>query len=616
MPPDVSVVVPFFNPGANIDDCITSLLAQTLPRERFEVILVDDGSTDGAPARVEACRAANPELIRVERIAASGWPGRPRNVGIGLAAGRYIQFVDADDALGPAALERLLSIADESDADIVIGKPSSDFRTLNQPIYRHTRTGLTIHDFPLIESLTPHKMFRRALLVDAGIRFAEGPRHVEDEHFCVQAYTRARSVAIVGDLSCYFYRRRRSAGRNLGDTIAVPEEYYRDLTAILDVIDTHVAEPAGRIELQRRFYRVEMLGRLRGRAMLGYDADYRRDVLREVRTLATTRFGPAVRDGLPFFVRTQSRLMLDGNEGALLTYARWLESLRVKATISTPNWVDGALHFDIDAAMYAGDDPLQLEPAGDGWAVPAAAAPAAEPADRLVTPADLAAVDIDCATVSRADSETWSTTGLRLEIDPAGELRVRGHVAIDPATVMGGQPLTSGLWDLRLRVMVGGLTRVAPLRPATTAAEALRPWSVAAWSGAGRTVSAYWTAPNPALALDVDEWAHPLHDLIEEQPKSGIRRRTLTIAVPAISGITNLAAETILEPADASGVVTSCPAELVVTASGSALMSKLPRRSTDCDHWRVWVRIGTPGGPPARSLAIELRRDKRRYVIA
>jgi glycosyltransferase involved in cell wall biosynthesis len=610
MPPDVSVVVPFFNPGANIDDCLISLLSQSLPRDRFEILLVDDGSTDGSPARVEHHRAGHPDLIRVERIAASGWPGRPRNTGIDLARGTFIQFVDADDALNPRALERLLEVATGSTADIVIGKLSSDFRNLNHPVYRHTVTGRSLRDFPFVESLTPHKMFRRSMLVDNDIRFAEGPRHVEDEHFCMQAYIHAASVAVVGDLNCYYYRRRRSAGRNLGDTTAVPSEYYADLATILDVIDRGIADPADRIPVQRRFYRVEMLGRLRGRAMLAYPDDYRRKVLGEVTTLAA-RFDPAVHTGLPVFVRAQSRLTLAADTDALVGYAEFLESLRLRATTTVPRWENGQLRLTIEAVLYAGDEPFRLAAEAGGWAVPAAVAPGVGRADRAVTPADLDAADVDCATVSRTDAETWSTTaGLALTIDADGGVSVRGEVAIDPAEVMGGAPLSTGLWDLRLRLMFGGLTRVSPLRPADEPDAA-----VPAWIGSGPTsVTAYWTAPNPTLALDVDEWAHPLHDQVSDAPEVGIRGRRIEIAVPAISGApARRTAQLLLEPADPGGRITICPAELFITATGSRLRARLPRRGSAPMHWRVWVRIGTPGGPPARPLNVEVRRDRRRY---
>ncbi len=75
----ISVIVPVYNPGRNIDECLDSLLGQTMPAAEHELIFVDDGSTDGTPARLAALAAEHPH-VRVERIPNSGWPGRPRNV--------------------------------------------------------------------------------------------------------------------------------------------------------------------------------------------------------------------------------------------------------------------------------------------------------------------------------------------------------------------------------------------------------------------------------------------------------------------------------------------------------------------------------------------------------
>jgi glycosyltransferase involved in cell wall biosynthesis len=615
---DVSVVVPFFNPGANIDDCLDSLVAQTLPHDQFEVLLVDDGSTDGSDRRVDTYAQRWPALIRVIRIEATGWPGGPRNVGIKEARGAYIQFVDSDDTMHPRALERLLEIARASDADVVVGKLSSDFRGLHHPVFRQTVTGRTIHDYPLVETLTPHKMVRRHLLVEHDIRFAEGPRHVEDEHFSMQVYTRAKSVAVVGDLPCYFYRRRRVSGRNLGDVEMVPREYYRDLAAVLDVVDTAVADPDARIPLQRRFYRNEMLGRLRGRAMGSYDERYRRDVLDNVRDLATSRFDPRVREGLPFFIRTQSRLMLDGAVTLLTAYAAWMESIRLHATCYSTGWRDGKLHLELDGVLYAGESPLHLESDGENWYVPKAVAPSVDDLDRLVTADDLANIDLDCATVSRTDAQQWSTTeGLSLSIASTGAIEIAGEVAIDPATVQGGGGLDEGLWDLRLRVMFGGLTRGATLRPADEG----EPAAVDAWAMPSapqpRVIQPYWTYPSPVLALDVGEWSHPLVDLLDNAPAPELRRRRLRVTVPGLRGASApLGATLILEPSDAQSPSLRAPAAIEVTPDGARLAAKLPRRLPGGSHWRIWLRFAPAGGTPARTIGWELVRDGRQVRLA
>ncbi len=604
---DVSVVVPFFNPGANIEDCLQSLVTQTLPHNRFEVVLVDDGSTDGSDRRVARHAAQWPDLIRVKRIEASGGPGKPRNVGVDEARGDYVQFMDSDDTMHPEALERLLEVATASDADVVVGKLSSDFRGLFHPVFRSTVTGRTVRDYPLVETLTPHKMVRRQLLLDHGIRFAEGPRHVEDEHFSMQVYTRAKSVAVVGDLPCYFYRRRRVSGRNLGDVEMVPAEYYRDLGHVLDVIDAGVDEPEERIRLQRRFYRNEMLGRLRGRAMRRYEDGYRREVLDQVRTLATTRFDPRVREGLPFFIRTQSRLMLDGAVTLLTSYAAWLESIRLRVTCYAATWRDGKLHLEIDGLLYAGDEPLHLDGDGDEWFVPATIAPSVDAADRLVTHADLEAADVDCATVARSDAQLWSTTeGLALTIGHAGTVEVGGEVVLDPATVQGGRTLEPGLWDIRLRVMFGGLTRVSALQPA----EQTEPAAVDAWvipSDRPRVVQPYWTYPSPVLALDVGEWSHPLVDLLDTASAPELRRHRIVVSIPALRGHGGtLSADLVLEPSDANSPSVQVDADIDVGPSGSRLVAKLPRRLPGGMHWRLWLRFAPPGGTPARTLGWQL----------
>lgn len=121
MPVKVSVIVPVYNPGAYIEDCIASLLRQSLPPDEYEVLFVDDGSTDGTPARLDAVAAEHPRVTVVHQEN-SGWSGKPRNVGIAAAEGEYVMFVDNDDYLGDEALERMYDYGVANDADVVVGK--------------------------------------------------------------------------------------------------------------------------------------------------------------------------------------------------------------------------------------------------------------------------------------------------------------------------------------------------------------------------------------------------------------------------------------------------------------------------------------------------------------
>ena len=96
----VSVIVPVYNTGRYVDECAPSLLGQSLPADEYEVIYVDDGSTDDTLSRLETI-AAGHRNVRVYTQPNSGWPGAPRNLGMKHAQGEYVQFVDHDDMLGP-----------------------------------------------------------------------------------------------------------------------------------------------------------------------------------------------------------------------------------------------------------------------------------------------------------------------------------------------------------------------------------------------------------------------------------------------------------------------------------------------------------------------------------
>ena len=114
----VSVIIPLYNAGKFIGECLDSLLNQTF--QSFEIIVVDDCSTDNSVAIVKSYAEKFGERLTVtatERNSGSG--GLPRNKGLSLAKGEYVQFLDADDMLQKTALEEIYSLAKEYDADVI-----------------------------------------------------------------------------------------------------------------------------------------------------------------------------------------------------------------------------------------------------------------------------------------------------------------------------------------------------------------------------------------------------------------------------------------------------------------------------------------------------------------
>jgi len=111
----ISVIMPCFNAERFVADAVNSVLPQN--RGRVELIVVDDGSTDGSREVLSALVAANPGQIQVLHEANRG-PYPARNLGLRRARGAYIAFLDADDYWDPGCLEKLRAAIDEAEADV------------------------------------------------------------------------------------------------------------------------------------------------------------------------------------------------------------------------------------------------------------------------------------------------------------------------------------------------------------------------------------------------------------------------------------------------------------------------------------------------------------------
>ena len=113
----LSIIVPAYNVVAFLRKCVDSLLAQDLSPEDYEIVLVDDGSTDGSGALCDTL-AAEHGNIRVIHQRNRGLSGA-RNAGIPTASGDYILFVDSDDYLCPNVLGTLVGLMESKDLDIL-----------------------------------------------------------------------------------------------------------------------------------------------------------------------------------------------------------------------------------------------------------------------------------------------------------------------------------------------------------------------------------------------------------------------------------------------------------------------------------------------------------------
>ncbi|MEQ6897477.1 glycosyltransferase family A protein [Microbacterium sp. KR10-403] len=296
--PAVSVVVPVYNPGPFIRPLLDCLDAQVPVDDGFEAVLVDDGCTDGTATMLDRWCAAR-EWAQVIHQPNSGWPSRPRNVGIGVARGEFVFLVDQDDRLADDALALMVRFARENDSDVILGRMVSVGRKVPARVFAHTVADARPPKVPLQDSMTPHAMFRRSFLDEQGLRFDERARRLEDHLFLTAAYTRARHVSIYADDPIYLHV-ARSDGGGAGYVSYDPHEYYRDLSRAIRMMLDAVPPGAERDAYLGRWVRRELTGRLSSDAVRWLPRERRdaffheiADTLRTVLPQGTVRRLPA-----------------------------------------------------------------------------------------------------------------------------------------------------------------------------------------------------------------------------------------------------------------------------------------------------------------------------------
>ena len=459
------MIVPVYNPGSHIDDCIESLLGQSLPPEEYEVIFVDDGSTDETPARLDAL-AAEHEHVRVGHIPNSGWPGRPRNVGLDMAAGDYVYFVDNDDWVGDQALERLHGMAVQDEADIVVGKVVGHGKQVPRQLFKQNVHGERFKStLSLLGLLTPHKLFRRAFLLEHGLRFPEGRRRLEDHVFVVDAYFRAERISVLADYACYHWVvRDPEASASLRPFEA--EGYFENVREVLDIVESHTEPGPFRDRVLMHWYRGKMLGRVGGGGFLARDDAHRRQIFDAVHRLALERYDDGVHERLPFNLRVRSRLLRAGRYDDLIELSRMESGL--KARIKLRHVKGDGSHLVIKFEMRV--PTLAFARSGERvrWAPPESIAFAFAEQHLDVTDE-----------IGNSHAQVWlfdPATGTDHLLPASTTVRLRNRrggrvqpvlvvtARVTPTTAAGGAPLPAGRWEVRATAHVVGFAKARRLR--------------------------------------------------------------------------------------------------------------------------------------------------------
>jgi glycosyltransferase involved in cell wall biosynthesis len=231
---ETSIIIPVFNAAKHLRACLASIQQQSKPD--FEVILVDDGSTDNSSDILAEFTQADSRFSVVQQMNAGA--AAARNQGLDRACGNTIALVDADDVLMPTYLEQLTSAIHQADIAIcgyshwhdgvqrpIIIQPSGPME--REQLIRHSlaTTGLTGGCW--------NKLLRRALIEENQLRFDPAIHVGEDMLFLMGYYQAVRQAAYVAE-PLYLYRQHESSITHVSE--AAQQFSARD-ASVLDAVE-------------------------------------------------------------------------------------------------------------------------------------------------------------------------------------------------------------------------------------------------------------------------------------------------------------------------------------------------------------------------------------------
>ena len=215
----LSVIVPVYNVEAYLDRCVQSIVSQSY--RNLELILIDDGSTDGSSALCDEWARKDSRVVVIHK--ANGGVSSARNAGLKVAKGIYLTFVDPDDYIAPDtyALNMDIMLAHEevdilqypyceisSDGHIYKEhRPQSVMLTGAERIFRNWWSGSPL------EYVIWNKIYKRCLWVD--VRFKVG--HISEDTCLVPKFVRNAQSVYISEKGLYYYQRKRVDSYTFGD---------------------------------------------------------------------------------------------------------------------------------------------------------------------------------------------------------------------------------------------------------------------------------------------------------------------------------------------------------------------------------------------------------------
>ena len=204
----LSIIIPVYNVEKYISECLNSLLDQGLHNSLYEIIIVNDGSTDNSLNIVQSFANSHDHIIIIDKE--NGGAGSARNLGMDCAKGKYIYFIDPDDFLISNCLTELVEICEHHDLDILtfMSKSYSTSSLQDKSLlerkdfsgsFGDTMFSPIVNGIEYIANVNYRNevwwfLINREFLKNSGMRFVEG-RYLEDAAFSIELILKAKKIA-------------------------------------------------------------------------------------------------------------------------------------------------------------------------------------------------------------------------------------------------------------------------------------------------------------------------------------------------------------------------------------------------------------------------------------
>lgn len=209
----VSIIIPIYNVKKYLEECLKSIENQTIGQKNIEVILINDGSTDGSIKIINKYKKLHSDWIVIDRE--NKGLSVSRNEGIELSTSEYIMFLDSDDYLTDNAIEEMYKIAIQENADVVIGRlngfdSKGEYGYYSDKLINKERTFSFKKNKRILKSTSVCcKLYKKEIIEN--IRFIPKIKH-EDNYFTLMIYSTANRITTIPKY--YYYRRYREGERD------------------------------------------------------------------------------------------------------------------------------------------------------------------------------------------------------------------------------------------------------------------------------------------------------------------------------------------------------------------------------------------------------------------